>query len=118
RSRRFFPRNFRTCSSTAPAASRSAWPPIYPRTISAGASRPASGLSRTHTPPHKLGAVIDACVALIDNPSLSIDELINIVPGPDFPTGGIILGRQGIRSAYHLGRGSIGVRGKGTTATT
>jgi DNA gyrase subunit A len=55
--------------------------------------------------------VIDACVALIDNPALSIDELINIIPGPDFPTGGIILGRQGIRSAYHLGRGSIVMRG-------
>jgi DNA gyrase subunit A len=51
-------------------------------------------------------------VALIDNPALTIDELINIIPGPDFPTGGIILGRQGIRSAYHLGRGSIVMRGK------
>ncbi|HEY0911560.1 MAG TPA: DNA gyrase subunit A, partial [Bradyrhizobium sp.] len=51
-------------------------------------------------------------IALIDNPALSIDELINIIPGPDFPTGGIILGRQGIRSAYHLGRGSIVMRGK------
>jgi DNA gyrase subunit A len=51
-------------------------------------------------------------VALIDNPGLSIDQLIEIIPGPDFPTGGIILGRQGIRSAYHLGRGSIVMRGK------
>jgi DNA gyrase subunit A len=51
-------------------------------------------------------------VALIDNPALGIDDLINIIPGPDFPTGGIILGRQGIRSAYHLGRGSIVMRGK------
>jgi DNA gyrase subunit A len=51
-------------------------------------------------------------VALIDDPGLSIDDLINIVPGPDFPTGGIILGRQGIRAAYHLGRGSIVMRGK------
>src|SRR5260221_574985 len=46
------------------------------------------------------------------NPALSIDELINIIPGPDFPTGGVILGRQGIRGAYHLGRGSIVMRGK------
>ena len=66
----------------------------------------------TNIPPHNLGEVVDACVALIDNPALTIDELINIIPGPDFPTGGIILGRQGIRSAYHLGRGSIVMRGK------
>ena len=51
-------------------------------------------------------------IALIDDPALSIDDLIQIVPGPDFPTGGIILGRQGIRAAYHLGRGSIVMRGK------
>ena len=66
----------------------------------------------TNIPPHNLGEVVDACVALIDDPALSIDDLINIMPGPDFPTGGIILGRQGIRSAYHLGRGSIVMRGK------
>lgn len=66
----------------------------------------------TNIPPHNLGEVIDACVALIDNPALTIDELINIVPGPDFPTGGVILGRQGIRAAYHLGRGSVMMRGK------
>ncbi len=66
----------------------------------------------TNIPPHNLGEIIDACVALIDNPGLSIDDLIGIVPGPDFPTGGIILGRQGIRAAYHLGRGSVVMRGK------
>ncbi len=66
----------------------------------------------TNIPPHNLGEVIDACVALIDNPGLSIDDLIAIVPGPDFPTGGIILGRAGIRAAYHLGRGAIIMRGK------
>ena len=66
----------------------------------------------TNIPPHNLGEVIDACVALIENPALSIEDLIAIVPGPDFPTGGIILGRQGIRAAYHLGRGSIVMRGK------
>src|SRR4030081_3296506 len=66
----------------------------------------------TNIPPHNLGEVIDACVALIDDPALSIDDLIRIVPGPDFPTGGIILGRAGIRLAYHLGRGSIVMRGK------
>ena len=56
--------------------------------------------------------MIDGCIALIDNPGLGIDELIDIIPGPDFPTGGIILGRAGIRAAYHLGRGSIVMRGK------
>ena len=49
----------------------------------------------TNIPPHNLGEVVDACIALIDNPDVSIDELIEIVPGPDFPTGGIILGRAG-----------------------
>jgi DNA gyrase subunit A len=76
-----------------------------------GAGGIAVGMA-TNIPPHNLGEVIDACVALIDNPALGIDDLINIIPGPDFPTGGIILGRQGIRSAYHLGRGSIVMRGK------
>src|SRR6202008_540546 len=66
----------------------------------------------TNIPPHNLGEVVDACIALIDNPALTIDELINIIPGPDFRTGGIILGRQVIRSAYPLGRGSIVMRGK------
>src|SRR5262249_3188132 len=64
------------------------------------------------TGPHNLGELIDACVALIDDPALTIDDLINIVPGPDFPTGGIILGRSGIRGAYTQGRGSIEMRGK------
>jgi DNA gyrase subunit A len=81
------------------------------QTLVNGAGGIAVGMA-TNIPPHNLGEVIDACVALIDNPALSIDDLIRIVPGPDFPTGGIILGRQGIRSAYHLGRGSIVMRGK------
>jgi DNA gyrase subunit A len=71
----------------------------------------------TNIPPHNLGEIVDACVALIDNPALSIDDLIKIVPGPDFPTGGIILGRDGIRSAYTEGRGSIVMRGKVETET-
>ena len=86
-------------------------PAKFPNLLVNGAGGIAVGMA-TNIPPHNLGEVIDACVALIDNPGLSIDELINIVPGPDFPTGGIILGRQGIRSAYHLGRGSIVMRGK------
>src|SRR6202008_4911003 len=86
-------------------------PAKFPNLLVNGAGGIAVGMA-TNIPPHNLGEVIDACVALIDNPALSIDELIAIVPGPDFPTGGIILGRQGIRSAYHLGRGSIVMRGK------
>src|SRR5215471_7815118 len=81
-------------------------PAKYPNLLVNGAGGIAVVMA-TNIPPHNLGEVIDACVALIDNPALTIDELINIVPGPDFPTGGVILGRQGIRSAYHLGRGKV-----------
>jgi DNA gyrase subunit A len=86
-------------------------PARFPNLLVNGAGGIAVGMA-TNIPPHNLGEVIDACVALIDNPGLSIDDLIAIVPGPDFPTGGIILGRQGIRAAYHLGRGAIVMRGK------
>jgi DNA gyrase subunit A len=86
-------------------------PARFPNLLVNGAGGIAVGMA-TNIPPHNLGEVIDACVALIDDPSLSIEDLIGIVPGPDFPTGGIILGRQGIRAAYHLGRGSIVMRGK------
>ena len=81
-------------------------PARFPNLLVNGAGGIAVGMA-TNIPPHNLGEVIDACIALIDNPGLSIDDLIAIVPGPDFPTGGIILGRAGIRAAYHLGRGSI-----------
>jgi DNA gyrase subunit A len=86
-------------------------PARFPNLLVNGAGGIAVGMA-TNIPPHNLGEVIDACVTLIDDPALSIDDLIAIVPGPDFPTGGIILGRQGIRAAYHLGRGSIVMRGK------
>src|ERR1043166_8935820 len=86
-------------------------PAKFPNLLVNGAGGIAVGMA-TNIPPHNLGEVIDACVALIDNPALGIADLINIIPGPDFPTGGVILGRQGIRSAYHLGRGSIVMRGK------
>jgi DNA gyrase subunit A len=91
-------------------------PARFPNLLVNGAGGIAVGMA-TNIPPHNLGEVIDACIALIDNPALTIDELTNIIPGPDFPTGGIILGRQGIRSAYHLGRGSIMMRGKVTIDT-
>src|SRR6266436_5393258 len=86
-------------------------PAKFPNLLVNGAGGIAVGMA-TNIPPHNLGEVVDACVALIDDPALGIDDLINIIPGPDFPTGGMILGRQGIRSAYHLGRGSIVMRGK------
>jgi DNA gyrase subunit A len=86
-------------------------PAKFPNLLVNGAGGIAVGMA-TNIPPHNLGEVIDACTALIENPGLSIDQLIEIIPGPDFPTGGIILGRQGIRAAYHLGRGSIVMRGK------
>src|SRR5215470_16514857 len=86
-------------------------PARFPNLLVNGAGGIAVGMA-TNIPPHNLGEIIDACVALIDDPALGIDDLIGIVPGPDFPTGGMILGRQGIRAAYHLGRGSIVMRGK------
>jgi DNA gyrase subunit A len=86
-------------------------PARFPNLLVNGAGGIAVGMA-TNIPPHNLGEVIDACVALIDNPALSIEDLIGIIPGPDFPTGGVILGHQGIRSAYHTGRGSVVMRGK------
>src|SRR6266536_5906080 len=86
-------------------------PAAYPNLLANGAGGIAVGMA-TNIPPHNLGEVIDACIALIENPDLSIDELIGIIPGPDFPTGGIILGRSGIHAAYSQGRGSIIMRGK------
>jgi DNA gyrase subunit A len=86
-------------------------PAKFPNLLVNGGGGIAVGMA-TNIPPHNLGEVIDACVALIDDPSLTIDDLNKIIPGPDFPTGGIILGRAGIRLAYHTGRGSIVMRGK------
>ena len=86
-------------------------PARFPNLLVNGAGGIAVGMA-TNIPPHNLGEVIDACIALIDNPGLGIDELIGIIPGPDFPTGGIILGRAGIRGAFITGRGSIVMRGK------
>ncbi|MBV6487665.1 MAG: DNA gyrase subunit A [Pseudorhodoplanes sp.] len=86
-------------------------PARFPNLLVNGAGGIAVGMA-TNIPPHNLGEVIDAAIALLDNPALTIEELNAIVPGPDFPTGGIILGRAGIRSAYETGRGSIVMRGK------
>jgi DNA gyrase subunit A len=86
-------------------------PAKFPNLLVNGAGGIAVGMA-TNIPPHNLGEVIDACIALIEKPDITLDELAEIVPGPDFPTGGIILGKNGIRQAYHLGRGSIMVRGR------
>jgi DNA gyrase subunit A len=86
-------------------------PARFPNLLVNGAGGIAVGMA-TNIPPHNLGELIDACVALIADPALSIDDLNAIVLGPDFPTGGIILGKTGIRSAYLTGRGSIVMRGK------
>ena len=86
-------------------------PAAFPNLLVNGTGGIAVGMA-TNIPPHNLGEVIDACCAYIDNSEITIDELIEIIPGPDFPTGAMILGRHGITSAYHTGRGSITMRGK------
>src|SRR5690606_11254744 len=91
-------------------------PARFPNLLVNGAGGIAVGMA-TNIPPHNLGEVIDACIAFLDNPAITTEELMDIVPGPDFPTGGIILGRAGIRSAYLKGRGSITMRGKVHTET-
>ena len=88
-------------------------PAGYPNLLVNGANGIAVGMA-TNIPPHNLGEVIDACCAYIDNPYISIDDLISIVPGPDFPTGGLILGFSGAKSAYYTGRGSVMMRAKCT----
>jgi len=86
-------------------------PARFPNLLVNGAGGIAVGMA-TNIPPHNLGEVIDACLAYIADPAIGIDRLIEIVPGPDFPTGGTILGRGGVRAAYHIGRGSVVVRAK------
>ncbi|MBO8125651.1 MAG: DNA gyrase subunit A [Firmicutes bacterium] len=86
-------------------------PSRFPNLLVNGASGIAVGMA-TNIPPHNLGEVIDGLVALIDDPEISDDRLMRYIKGPDFPTGGIILGRDGIKKAYRTGRGSIKVRAK------
>ena len=86
-------------------------PAEFPNLLVNGAGGIAVGMA-TNIPPHNLGEVIDGCLAFIENRELTIEELLNIIPGPDFPTGGIILGKMGIRDAYMTGRGSIVMRAK------
>jgi topoisomerase-4 subunit A len=86
-------------------------PSRYPNLLVNGVSGISSGFA-TEIPPHSLTEVIDACVAIMDQPDISLDELLKIVQGPDFPTGGIIMGEDGIRDAYATGKGKIFIRAK------
>ncbi|WP_349371830.1 DNA gyrase subunit A [Salinarimonas sp.] len=86
-------------------------PARFPNLLVNGAGGIAVGMA-TNIPPHNLGEVVDACLTYIDNPGVTVDELIDIVPGPDFPTGGLIIGRAGSRAAYHTGRGSVIMRAR------
>ena len=86
-------------------------PARFPNLLVNGAGGIAVGMA-TNIPPHNLGEIIDATIALIDDPTLTPEQLMEYVPGPDFPTGGLILGRGGIRAAYATGRGSIVMRGR------
>jgi DNA gyrase subunit A len=86
-------------------------PARFPNILVNGAGGIAVGMA-TNIPPHNLGEIVDACVALIERPDMTIEDLMEIVPGPDFPTAATILGRGGIRSAYHTGRGSVIMRAR------
>src|ERR671926_366493 len=89
-------------------------PSRFPNLLVNGSSGIAVGMA-TNIPPHNLREVTDAVVAFIDNPAITIDELMQHIKGPDFPTGGVILGRQGIRDAYETGRGRVRVRARAHT---
>jgi len=86
-------------------------PAQFPHLLVNGAGGIAVGMA-TNIPPHNLGEIVDAALALIDDPALEVGELMEIVQGPDFPTGGIILGRSGIHQAYSTGRGTVVIRSK------
>ncbi|MFZ5718317.1 MAG: DNA gyrase subunit A [Pseudomonadota bacterium] len=88
-------------------------PSRIPNLLVNGAGGIAVGMA-TNIPPHNLGEVVDACLAYVDNPEIGLDELLDIVPGPDFPTGGQIVGRTGPRTALMTGRGSVIMRGLAT----
>ena len=86
-------------------------PARFPNLLVNGSAGIAVGMA-TNIPPHNLAEAIDATIAIMENPDISLDELLQIIPGPDFPTGATIMGRSGIREAYETGRGSITIRAK------
>ncbi|MEJ7733052.1 MAG: DNA gyrase subunit A [Polyangiaceae bacterium] len=92
-------------------------PSKFPQLLVNGSGGIAVGMA-TNIPPHNLGEIIEATVALIKNPKVTIDELMHFVPGPDFPTGGMIYGKVGIEQAYKLGRGQITMRGRSEVEKT
>ncbi|MEQ9325757.1 MAG: DNA gyrase subunit A [Rhodospirillales bacterium] len=92
-------------------------PSKFPNLLVNGAGGIAVGMA-TNIPPHNLGEVLDACIAYIGDRAIEIDELMQHIPGPDFPTGGIVFGKSGIRQAYHTGRGSIVIRGRAEVEET
>ncbi len=94
----------------------SVMPTRYPNLLVNGSSGIAVGMA-TNIPPHNLNEIIDACMALIENPAIDIPELMQHVPGPDFPTAGIINGAQGIYAAYRTGRGRVHMRGRTSIET-
>ena len=91
-------------------------PAKFPNLLVNGAGGIAVGMA-TNIPPHNLGEIIDACISIIEDSNISTEKLLEIIPGPDFPTGGQIIGRSGIRSAFETGRGSIVMRGKTSIET-
>ena len=95
------------------------FPTRVPNLLVNGSAGIAVGMA-TNIPPHNLGEVVDACLAYVDDPEIDIDGLMKVIPGPDFPTAGLINGNRGIREAYHTGRGRIHVRARRTwrAATT
>lgn len=86
-------------------------PSRFPNLLVNGSSGIAVGMA-TNIPPHNLGEAIDATCMMIDNPDCTVDDLMKVLPGPDFPTGGVIMGRKGIRDAYETGKGSLTIRSK------
>ena len=86
-------------------------PARFPNLLVNGAGGIAVGMA-TNIPPHNLREVVNACLAYVDNPGIQVDELMEHIPGPDFPTGGLILGEAGIKAAYHKGRGSVVMRAR------
>jgi DNA gyrase subunit A len=88
-------------------------PTRMPNLLVNGSGGIAVGMA-TNIPPHNLGEIVDACLAYVDDPDVSLDTLLDIVPGPDFPTGGQIIGRTGARTALMTGRGSVIMRGEAT----
>ncbi|MFC1614403.1 DNA gyrase subunit A [Gemmatimonadota bacterium] len=91
-------------------------PAKVPNLLINGSSGIAVGMA-TNIPPHNLNEVVDACLSMIENPEIEIEELHQIIPGPDFPTGGYIYGKEGIKDAYHTGRGRVRMRGRAFTET-